>query len=99
MISDLVTLLRDCAFCVSPMARTKSTITRSQRWSSRNTKRTLRVTNAYASTAFAGTEPPPEHLKFDADRLREWVAGRLLGFDRPIQVEKFKGGQSNPTYR
>jgi aminoglycoside phosphotransferase (APT) family kinase protein len=54
---------------------------------------------AAAPSAFVGTEPPPEHLRFNEDRLREWLAGRLPGFDGPIAVAKFKGGQSNPTYR
>ena len=57
------------------------------------------VANAFASDVFNGTEPPPEHLRFEPDRLREWVAGRLPGFDGPIGIGKFKGGQSNPTYR
>ena len=57
------------------------------------------MTNAYASAAFTGTEPPPEHLRFDPEALRAWVGGRLEGFDGPLQIMKFKGGQSNPTYR
>jgi aminoglycoside phosphotransferase (APT) family kinase protein len=60
------------------------------------------VTNTNASAAlasFAGAEPPPEHLKIDENRLREWVGNRLPGFDKPITILKFKGGQSNPTYR
>jgi aminoglycoside phosphotransferase (APT) family kinase protein len=57
------------------------------------------MANAYASAAFAGTEDVPEHLQFDADRLREWLAGRLPGIDGKISIRKFKGGQSNPTYR
>jgi aminoglycoside phosphotransferase (APT) family kinase protein len=57
------------------------------------------VTRAAPPAAFSGTEEPPEHLRFDAERLREWVAGRLPGFDDPVTVSKFKGGQSNPTYR
>ncbi len=57
------------------------------------------MTGAAALSAFAGTEPPPEHLRFDSDRLREWVGSRIPSFDGPVTVEKFKGGQSNPTYR
>jgi aminoglycoside phosphotransferase (APT) family kinase protein len=30
--------------------------------------------------------------------LCAWIGGRLPGFDGPIVVTKFKGGQSNPTY-
>jgi aminoglycoside phosphotransferase (APT) family kinase protein len=57
------------------------------------------VTEAAPPTAFSGTEPPPEHLRFDEARLSGWLASRLPGFDGPIAVAKFKGGQSNPTYR
>jgi len=52
-----------------------------------------------ATAAFSGTEPPPENLQFDERALCAWIAGRLPGFDGPITVGKFKGGQSNPTYR
>jgi aminoglycoside phosphotransferase (APT) family kinase protein len=57
------------------------------------------VSNAYASAVYAGTEEVPPHLRFDADRLREWVGDRLPGFDGPLSIAKFRGGQSNPTYR
>ena len=58
------------------------------------------MTNAYASAAFAGTEAVPEHLRFELGALRAWAAGRLPGLDEPaVEVRKFKGGQSNPTYR
>ncbi|MFN3727657.1 MAG: phosphotransferase family protein [Allosphingosinicella sp.] len=48
---------------------------------------------------FAGTEVPPEHLRLDLDRLRDFLAPRLDGLDGPLDAVKFKGGQSNPTYR
>lgn len=48
---------------------------------------------------FEGAEPPPEHLAIDADRLRPYLAARLPGVDGALEVLKFKGGQSNPTYR
>jgi aminoglycoside phosphotransferase (APT) family kinase protein len=57
------------------------------------------MSNPYASGAYAGTEEVPEHLRFDVNRLREWAAGRLAGLGGEITVRKFKGGQSNPTYR
>lgn len=49
--------------------------------------------------AFSGTERPPAHLALDLDRLRPYLVAHLEGFDGPIEVVKFKGGQSNPTYR
>jgi len=31
--------------------------------------------------------------------LLDWLAGHVEGFEGPARLEKFKGGQSNPTYR
>ncbi len=35
----------------------------------------------------------------DIAALERWMAARMPGFAGPIRLEKFKGGQSNPTYR
>jgi len=35
----------------------------------------------------------------DETRLGEWLAANVAGFAGPFSVEKFPGGQSNPTYR
>jgi aminoglycoside phosphotransferase (APT) family kinase protein len=35
----------------------------------------------------------------DEAKLGEWLAGNVAGFVGPFRVEKFAGGQSNPTYR
>ena len=48
---------------------------------------------------FGGTEPPPAHLALDPDVLRAYLAPRVPGMDGAIEAVKFKGGQSNPTYR
>ena len=34
----------------------------------------------------------------DVDAVARWLAGRLPGFDAPVEVNKFETGQSNPTY-
>ncbi len=39
-----------------------------------------------------------ERHRFDVERLRQYLAGRLPGFDGPLTVKQFHGGQSNPTY-
>jgi aminoglycoside phosphotransferase (APT) family kinase protein len=52
--------------------------------------------------AFTGTMPVAERQRFDAARLQAWLRAHVEGFDdggRPIEVEQFKGGQSNPTFR
>jgi aminoglycoside phosphotransferase (APT) family kinase protein len=41
--------------------------------------------------------PPPQHA-FDAARLAEWMQSNVAGFEGPIEVRQFAGGQSNPTY-
>ena len=35
----------------------------------------------------------------DCARLLEWMAKNVPGFDGPLTVDKFSGGQSNPTFR
>lgn len=46
-----------------------------------------------------GTVDVPEADKLDEKRLTEWMAANVEGFVGPITLSKFKGGQSNPTYR
>jgi aminoglycoside phosphotransferase (APT) family kinase protein len=45
---------------------------------------------------FSGTETPPAHLALDGSRLEAYLADRQIA--PPIEIRKFKGGQSNPTY-
>ncbi len=40
----------------------------------------------------------PERLKFDEDALAQWMTSHIDGFEGPLTVRKFSGGQSNPTY-
>ncbi len=46
--------------------------------------------------AFTGTRPLAQPLPLDA--LQAWLSQHVPGFAGPLQVEQFKGGQSNPTY-
>ncbi|QYU67606.1 phosphotransferase family protein [Leptolyngbya sp. 15MV] len=46
-----------------------------------------------------GTVAVEERDALDLDRLTEWFAANVEGFAGPISYSKFKGGQSNPTYR
>jgi len=48
--------------------------------------------------SFSGTRPIAEQHAFDVASLHRWLVGRLPGCDEPLQVEQFKGGQSNPTF-
>ncbi len=43
--------------------------------------------------------PVPEALGFDAEPLENYLQNQGLPFEPPFQIEQFRGGQSNPTYR
>ena len=48
---------------------------------------------------FVGTRPVSDQHAFDVPALTAWMQGHVQGFAGPLQVEMFKGGQSNPTYK
>jgi len=48
---------------------------------------------------FVGTMPVTEKHRFATDRLLDWMARHVDGFRGPLEVEQFRGGQSNPTFR
>ena len=48
---------------------------------------------------FTGTRPVSEQHAFDIPTLQHWLATHVEGFNGPLSVEMFKGGQSNPTYK
>ncbi|MDH4191749.1 MAG: phosphotransferase family protein [Betaproteobacteria bacterium] len=48
---------------------------------------------------FVGTKPVEERQRIDLARLTEYLTPRIEGFRAPIEIEQFRGGQSNPTYR
>jgi aminoglycoside phosphotransferase (APT) family kinase protein len=48
--------------------------------------------------AFSGTKEVVPALTLDVVRLEAFLAARLNGFEGPLAVRQFKGGQSNPTY-
>ena len=48
---------------------------------------------------FIGTRAVSEQHAFDTAALSAWLEKNLEGFNGPLTVEMFKGGQSNPTYK
>lgn len=48
---------------------------------------------------FTGTRPVSPAHALDVDALSRWLHTHLAGFEGPLTVESFKGGQSNPTYK
>ncbi|RZF63215.1 phosphotransferase family protein [Sphingomonas populi] len=55
--------------------------------------------SAAAADANVGTTPIREAHRFDEAALIRWMGAHVAGFDGPVAVEQFKGGQSNPTYK
>jgi aminoglycoside phosphotransferase (APT) family kinase protein len=49
--------------------------------------------------AFAGTMPVSERNRFDLVKLEAYLRQHIDGFGGPLEVEQFRGGQSNPTFR
>lgn len=43
--------------------------------------------------------PTPQNLELPADALAAYLQAHVAGFTGPLRASKFKGGQSNPTYR
>ena len=52
-----------------------------------------------ADEAFVGTVEPEGADKLDEGKLAEWMTANVAGFEGPVHLTKFKGGQSNPTYK
>ncbi len=48
---------------------------------------------------FVGTREVTAQHAFDIAALTAWLDQHMPGFAGPLQVEIFKGGQSNPTYK
>jgi aminoglycoside phosphotransferase (APT) family kinase protein len=47
----------------------------------------------------APTQPMHEMQSIDTAKLTAWLNAHLPGFKGPVSLERFKGGQSNPTYQ
>ena len=52
-----------------------------------------------ADDANTGTTSVREEHRLDEQALRQWMQQHVQDFQGPLQVEQFKGGQSNPTYK
>ena len=47
----------------------------------------------------SGTDPVREGYGFDEGALAAWMTAHVEGYQGPLTVRQFKGGQSNPTYQ
>ena len=52
-----------------------------------------------AYDVYQGTRPVAEAHRFDESALARYMAQHVEGFRGPLEVEQFRGGQSNPTFR
>ncbi|MDX2235721.1 MAG: phosphotransferase family protein [Hyphomonadaceae bacterium] len=52
-----------------------------------------------AQETFSGTKPVEERHRIDEAALAAWMAANVEGYEGPLDVRQFKGGQSNPTYQ
>ena len=52
-----------------------------------------------AQELFTGTKPVTDQHKFDEAKLATWLEANVEGYEGPLEVRQFKGGQSNPTYQ
>jgi aminoglycoside phosphotransferase (APT) family kinase protein len=52
-----------------------------------------------ADVTMVGTIPVPADDTIDAGAVAAWMKGHMPAIDGPVTLSKFKGGQSNPTYR
>lgn len=48
---------------------------------------------------FVGTRAVSEQHRIDESSLASWLQAHVAGFEGPLTLEMFKGGQSNPTYK
>jgi aminoglycoside phosphotransferase (APT) family kinase protein len=55
--------------------------------------------NIDAEKAFVGTVALEGEDRLDDAKLSAWMTNNVDGFEGPIEVRKFAGGQSNPTYK
>ena len=52
-----------------------------------------------AEADFVGTVEPEGADRLDGGKLSAWLEANVAGYQGPMKLTKFKGGQSNPTYK
>ncbi|TMV15301.1 phosphotransferase [Arenibacterium halophilum] len=57
------------------------------------------MSDALSTEANVGVDPVGDDHGFDMDRLLGWLQDNVAGFKGPVTLFKFKGGQSNPTFK
>ena len=57
------------------------------------------VPEADAQATFSGTRAVDPRHALDEGALAVWMQAHVAGFEGPLTLSQFKGGQSNPTYQ
>ncbi|MDP3676847.1 MAG: phosphotransferase [Novosphingobium sp.] len=57
------------------------------------------MSDAVSQNANAGTSAVRDAHLFDEAALTRWMSKHVEGFEPPMTIEQFNGGQSNPTYK
>ena len=57
------------------------------------------LTEAQREALNTGTEEVPPARRFDEAAMARWMEAEVEGYEGPLQVRQFKGGQSNPTFQ
>src|SRR5215467_15857611 len=70
---------------------------RSSRSTAASRRFDLRSMQDYESNR--GTRPVADAHRFDVAALERYLRANVEDFQGPIQVEQFRGGQSNPTFK
>ena len=52
-----------------------------------------------AQDTFSGTKEVEERHRIDEAKLADWMVANVEGYEGPMELRQFKGGQSNPTYQ
>ena len=55
--------------------------------------------DTFTGAEFTGTKEVSENLKFDQNRLQQWMDANIQSSGKILKIEQFNGGQSNPTYK
>ena len=52
-----------------------------------------------ASDTFVGVKPVETTHRLDRHALERWLIANVRGYEGPLEILQFRGGQSNPTYK
>lgn len=64
-----------------------------------DTDTTADISTIDRQSAMTGSGEVREGHRFDVATLQAYLESEMEGFEGPLQVEEFRGGQSNPTYK